>query len=55
MLASSTATQAQTQSFRLVHPQIYIICKRLGHVKGQVLLIQSPRISMTQDKQEETQ
>lgn len=47
-LTSSATSQAQIQGFELVHSRPYIICELLGHVKGQVLLIQNCRISMKQ-------
>lgn len=48
MLTRSATAQAHKGS-ELTHPDIYIICKWMGHVKGPVLLIQSCRVSMTQD------
>ena len=48
-LTNSAATQAQTQGFELVHPNIYPIHELLEHLKGLVLQIPSYRISMTQD------
>jgi hypothetical protein len=48
-LTSSATTQAQTQGFELVHPNICPIHELLEPVKRLVLQIQSYRISMTQD------
>jgi hypothetical protein len=45
---SSATTQAQIQGSELAHPNIYIICKWLRHMKGPVLLIQGCRLSMNQ-------
>jgi hypothetical protein len=47
-VSSSATTQTQIQGSELTHPKIYIICERLGHVKGPVLLFQSYRNSMIQ-------
>jgi hypothetical protein len=41
--------KAQIQGSELAHPKICIIFEPLGCLKGPVLLIQSCRISMTQD------
>ena len=46
-LTSSATTQAQIQGSELAHPRIYIIYKRLGHMKGPVSMIQSCRIFTT--------
>ena len=47
-LANSASSQAQIYSFELAHPNIYSIYNLLESMKGQVLQIQSCRISVTQ-------
>ena len=48
MLTSSDTSQAQIQGFELAHPNIYPINELLECMKGLVLQIQNPRVSMTQ-------
>lgn len=47
-MSSSDTIQAQIQGFELAHPNINSICELLESMKGQVLHIQSYRISTTQ-------
>lgn len=47
-LTSPATTQAQNQSYGVLHLNIHSICDLLEHVKGQVLQTPSCRISMTQ-------
>lgn len=57
ILTSPATMQAQIQGSEMTYSKICIIYKWFGHVKGPVLLIQSCRISMTgnqQDNQEST-